>query len=212
MGLCTPGACTCAIQSESLQISGNGSAGNPYNLESTGLTIVTSVTRPGSPFLGQQILETDTDRIYYWDGSDWRIERDPEPYADCTLVPGVTTDFTAGVPTLWHTLPDVVAPPWATVARATVSLIGFHIVTNPANFSISVQLDGANATINGGLYYGAISEISVRTSLSGNGIWDGLTPGATLTPTLTASRGGGTGALRSDSSCWITMDITWEEN
>jgi hypothetical protein len=38
-----------------------------------GATVVTSVSRPGSPFDGQVIFETDTLRSYVYDGSAWQI-------------------------------------------------------------------------------------------------------------------------------------------
>lgn len=37
-----------------------------------GFTVCTSGTRPGTPYTGQQILETDTGNRYYWSGSYWR--------------------------------------------------------------------------------------------------------------------------------------------
>ena len=36
-----------------------------------GFTVVTSATRPGSPFAGQSIYETDTGLSYVWDGDSW---------------------------------------------------------------------------------------------------------------------------------------------
>jgi hypothetical protein len=38
----------------------------------TGTITCTSATRPSSPIIGQQILETDTGQQYYWDGAIWR--------------------------------------------------------------------------------------------------------------------------------------------
>jgi hypothetical protein len=35
--------------------------------------VCTSSTRPASPFEGQCIFETDTDRFLHWTGSEWRI-------------------------------------------------------------------------------------------------------------------------------------------
>lgn len=35
------------------------------------VTVCTSSTRPGSPFEGQAIFETDTSLSYVYDGSDW---------------------------------------------------------------------------------------------------------------------------------------------
>lgn len=39
-----------------------------------GLTLCTSTTRPASPFVGQWILETDTNRRAHWDGTGWRCQ------------------------------------------------------------------------------------------------------------------------------------------
>ena len=36
--------------------------------------VCTSTTRPVSPFEGQAIFETDTDRFLYWTGSEWKID------------------------------------------------------------------------------------------------------------------------------------------
>lgn len=36
-----------------------------------GIEVVTSGTRPGSPYNGQVIYETDTDRFFNWDGVSW---------------------------------------------------------------------------------------------------------------------------------------------
>ncbi len=38
-----------------------------------GATIVTSATRPVTPFAGQVIFETDTSKSFVWDGSAWQI-------------------------------------------------------------------------------------------------------------------------------------------
>jgi len=37
-----------------------------------GMTIVTSSTRPASPWAGQIIFETDTELSFVWDGSVWK--------------------------------------------------------------------------------------------------------------------------------------------
>jgi hypothetical protein len=38
-----------------------------------GAGVVTSVSRPVSPFSGQIIFETDTAKSFVWDGSAWQI-------------------------------------------------------------------------------------------------------------------------------------------
>lgn len=37
-----------------------------------GFSIVTSATRPASPWAGQVIFETDTGSSFVWDGSEWQ--------------------------------------------------------------------------------------------------------------------------------------------
>lgn len=39
--------------------------------QAAGPKICTSVTRPGTPYQGQQILETDTNNFLYWNGTRW---------------------------------------------------------------------------------------------------------------------------------------------
>lgn len=39
-------------------------------------TICTSITRPGSPFAGQEIYETDTNKLYFWTGAIWQLISD----------------------------------------------------------------------------------------------------------------------------------------
>jgi hypothetical protein len=38
-----------------------------------GATVVTSVSRPGSPWSGQVIFETDTSNTLVWDGAAWVV-------------------------------------------------------------------------------------------------------------------------------------------
>jgi hypothetical protein len=42
--------------------------------QNVGLRVCTSATRPGTPFTGQQIYETDTGRRYFWNGTKWFLE------------------------------------------------------------------------------------------------------------------------------------------
>jgi hypothetical protein len=43
----------------------------------TGAKIVTSSTRPATPFTGQQIYETNTKLSYVWSGSAWVLQSAP---------------------------------------------------------------------------------------------------------------------------------------
>jgi hypothetical protein len=50
----------------------------------SGITICTSSTRPGSPFTGQTIFETNTNKILVWNGSAW-VTVFPEPAPQMTV-------------------------------------------------------------------------------------------------------------------------------
>lgn len=45
--------------------------------DAVGTTIVTSSTRPSTPFTGQQIYETNTKLTYVWSGSAWVLQSAP---------------------------------------------------------------------------------------------------------------------------------------
>jgi hypothetical protein len=65
------------------------------------ITICTSSTKPGSPFTGQVILETDTEKLKTWDGSSWIfIGRAPaDPPTSITVIPtaiDAAISFTSG--------------------------------------------------------------------------------------------------------------------
>ena len=69
--LCGPTvACGCAFQSDSLVISQVGSS---VTIEAAGPAIVATSADVTSPFLGQTIFETVTNRLKYYNGSAWVI-------------------------------------------------------------------------------------------------------------------------------------------
>lgn len=76
--------CSCGIVSSSLTITGSGQQGDPWSIETNAYQIVTSVTRPASPSVGQFIYETDTGRIREWDGTYWVIKGGAYPEVNCT--------------------------------------------------------------------------------------------------------------------------------
>jgi len=55
----------------------------------TGASIVTSSTRPGTPFTGQFIYETDTQLPYIWNGSAWVVSGGGGGYAQSFLLGGI---------------------------------------------------------------------------------------------------------------------------
>jgi len=54
--------------------------------------VCTSTTRPASPYEGQAIYETDTDKMYIWNGSAWRYMATPQ-----TTEIGAYTDYASSV-------------------------------------------------------------------------------------------------------------------
>jgi len=96
--ICTDPMSDCGIVSDSLTITGSGAPGNPYRLETNAFSVVTSVTRPASPFVGQFIWETDTQRQLVWTGADWLIVAGAFPawnlvraHSEMTSCPNTTT-------------------------------------------------------------------------------------------------------------------------
>ena len=79
MSVCGSQSCACALTSNSLTISGNGSAGMPWQVEAIQGQVVTSGTRPSSSINGTQIYETDTGRIVIYDGTNWVIKAGAMP-------------------------------------------------------------------------------------------------------------------------------------
>lgn len=65
--------CSCGLVSDSLQVTGSGGQGDPWHIESNAFGVVTSTTRPSSPFVGQSIYETNTKRYVVFDGTNWVI-------------------------------------------------------------------------------------------------------------------------------------------
>jgi hypothetical protein len=92
--ICGHSECGCGFTSESLQIS---NVNGIVSIESNAFGVVTSSTRPGSPFIGQHIYETDTHRELVWDGTFWRIQSGTFPAFRATLL---TTDPPVPVATL----------------------------------------------------------------------------------------------------------------
>lgn len=63
--------------------------------------VCTSSTRPTSPFEGQHIYETDTDKVLFWDGSAWTPSTGVLP----NIVEATTTGFVATQSTTYVSTP-----------------------------------------------------------------------------------------------------------
>jgi hypothetical protein len=98
--LCPANFCGCGIVSASLVVTGSGAQGDPYKIESTAFAVVTSSTRPGAPFVGQSIYETDTKRYLVWDGTFWVIMAGQFPGCSAFITTGSQSLTTATTTTL----------------------------------------------------------------------------------------------------------------
>lgn len=204
---CRSRECGCGIVSNSLQITGDG---NPWQIEAGGATVGTQAQRLGAtPFQGLVWHESDTGRTWLYDGSAWRIQRDPSPTDYVTYVPDTAVDSsTSASPALWLTAPDVVVPPWATAVDTIWLIAGAHVLTTSGNFSGYPRLDGVAPDVPNRMF--AFLTVNQRVNLSVISHWTGLTPGATLTPTLLSASGSG-GAFRFDTSSRLDIRFDWRE-
>ena len=74
----------------------------------TGTIICTSTTRPASPFEGQRIYETDTNREFIWDGANWYspgLQASVSSTTATQSVTATTTDIT-GLSVTWTAVPS----------------------------------------------------------------------------------------------------------
>lgn len=96
--ICSDPTCACGITSESLAITGSGSVGDPWHIESNAFIICTSATRPSPPELWQHIFETDTFLQRAWNGSAWVVVggRMPQVQLSQTAAVSVNNNNVAG--------------------------------------------------------------------------------------------------------------------
>jgi len=137
----------------------------------SGTTICTSSTRPGSPFDGQSIYETDTDKTLVWNGSAW--------YANWNSAwgqVGYASRSTAF--TLSATSTDVtgLSVTWTAISGRmykTTAFVYFSVGAGTGSLFVTVA-DGSGVRVaEGGTYAAAISYPSVNvtgytTGLSGS--------------------------------------------
>lgn len=101
--------------------------------------VVTSGTRPSLPWEGMEIYETDTKRIYIWNGSAWvRIGGRPSSFLGA--IDGATTSGTT--PTRMGIL-NVAAQPFACRVRVQSLFLATLGTMDGSEFEFSLR-DGAN--------------------------------------------------------------------
>jgi hypothetical protein len=144
--ICTDPSCGCGIVSDSLTVTGSGAPGSPYRLETNAFSIVTSLTRPLTPTVGQFAWETDTQRQVVWTGADWLIVAGAMPGWNVTrkssdAVLPVLDSISTDVPFLNEVEDsDVFHTGTAAAVSIPASLGGDYIV------SAGVQFSGGGAT------------------------------------------------------------------
>ena len=132
----------------------------------SGVTICTSSTKPGSPFTGQVILETDTDKLKVWDGSTWIfIGRAPaDPPTSITVVPAAidaAISFTAG---------DDNGSPITNYQYAlstdSGSTYGSYSALSPADATSPITISGLSAVTSYNVKLKAVNNIGVGVESS----------------------------------------------
>lgn len=88
--------------------------------------VCTSTTRPTTPFEGQMIYETDTDKVLVYNGSAWRYSTTPQ-----TTEPGVWQDWTPTVTSSSGTLTTVTVNKarYTQFQKTVTAIIDFTITT-----------------------------------------------------------------------------------
>ena len=106
--------------------------------------IVTSSTRPSSPTKGQVIYETDTNLVYYYDGSSWRIFG--LQTVGHTVLGGLATTITVTLPSITNGLHLLVYALLQADTNATTGNLCPNNDTTSANY-FHQRFLGQNTTV-----------------------------------------------------------------
>jgi hypothetical protein len=190
---------------------GSGEVGSPFVIEAGGMTVVTSLTRPGSPYAGQVITETDTNRVYRYVGGAWKIVHDPAPTSAVFHAPVGNVDLTATTFTSWITTADLTVPPWATKLRMKAILSGVYLSSASATCIITTQarIDGAAGTSSNVAAATLLTQNQRSAAIIPIGEFT-VTPGDSITPSVWGTVSSGN-TVRADTSSRLFIDATWEE-
>jgi hypothetical protein len=172
------------------------------------LVICTSTTRPAAPYEGQTIFETNTDRYYGWDGSQWRFVASltQEEMEHSTFTPAANRDVTGAIQNWTTETGAALCPPWASRARVTTHVGGWYdAVPATSGFFMSTRFGGVD-----GMEIGCSTNANYggRLSTSWSDMFTGITPGAVIIQPR-ARRSSGTGTLRADTSTKFSYTIDW---
>jgi hypothetical protein len=163
-----------------------------YGIGSLKQGVCTSSTRPASPFEGQQIYETDTDKVSVWNGSawypNWNLPWGQVGYAKSTTGLALTGAF--------QDIPGV-SVTWTAVSGRLykMSYYVYFIVTAGSGSVFATLADASGTRVTEGSAYGTatsyptVSPILYTTGLSGSTtrkvkvLMSGITTASTLAAT-----------------------------
>lgn len=137
----------------------------------TGTIICTSSTRPASPFVGQQIYETDTSKSLIYNGTAWVAPQALSVPPSVSVGFGTTSTYTQDTNIVWTTADYNTDTMWTSGATVTVRTAGIYLVTFMGRATSTVSASG-NAYINAGTAGAYDTQVSfpattdVRWSLS----------------------------------------------
>lgn len=169
--------------------------------------VCTSSTRPAAPSTGWHIFETDTGRLYLWNGAAWKYVANivGEEFASLQYVPGGNVDATtSGTLADWLSPGNVTVPAWATKARFQATLTGHFAITAGANSYVAKPTIGGQGPASVGQLVDPGSGIRFQMSwtnlitLSGSGV---------QAVKIQAARQAGTGAWRADAVTVLGVNV-----
>ena len=112
--------------------------------------VVTSSTRPSSPFVGQLIYETDTNGLEAYNGSAWVSQNSFQYITGASFTSATTISMAAGVFTSTYKTYQVVFQ-----------------VTSSADCQVSVRVNNAGTPRTGLLYYGGSIRVFTTATVTG---------------------------------------------
>ena len=128
--------------------------------------VCTSTTRPASPFEGQTVYETDTDRLATWDGSAWVAYVRQTAGKVLQVLQTTKTDVFTTTSTTYTDVTGLsrVITPSATSSRVLIIAQVAATTTWGTGTSTNIQLAGGNS----GTYVGDAAGNRVRSALTGS--------------------------------------------
>lgn len=185
-----------------------------------GIIVCTSSNRPSTNlYEGVTIFETDTNRVYIYDGSGWAYLQDTgEDRIYEGVDAGGTVDLDSTFTSYAHWPSDifweVATPDWATQAMVEIVCVGvYHITATASNITLKIAREpSGGGTGTQGSRVINVDRLATSDRNTAGPIretFTGLTGGTTYRWQLYGQHNSGSGALRADASCdfFIRIDF-----